>query len=99
MEIQHASLQKVACTDCHNPHPSSKVPQFVNINHTSVDEPKRMPMSVDDPLVCYRCHQQIAALFRLPFHHPVPEGKMTCSKCHDAHGSEGDKLRSSPPST
>lgn len=86
------ALQNVACTDCHNPHPSTKVPSIVNIDHNQVNRPKRMPMSVDEPLVCYRCHSPIAAQFNLPFHHPVPEGKMVCSQCHDAHGSESDKL-------
>jgi DmsE family decaheme c-type cytochrome len=90
------ALHQVACTDCHNPHPSSQLPQFINIDHTQVDRPKRMPMSVDEPLVCYRCHEPIAAQFNLPFHHPVPEGKMVCSQCHDAHGGEGDKLLKQP---
>jgi DmsE family decaheme c-type cytochrome len=86
----------VTCVDCHNPHPDSRVPQFLDIDHNRVDRPKRMPMAVDEPLVCYRCHSKIAALFRLPFHHPVPEGKMTCSKCHDAHAGESDKLLKQP---
>jgi DmsE family decaheme c-type cytochrome len=90
------ALQQVACTDCHNPHPISRLPQFANIDHNQVDRPKRMPMSVDEPLVCYRCHASIASQFRLPFHHPVPEGKMLCSQCHDSHGSEGDKLLRQP---
>ena len=80
------AMSNVACTDCHNPHPSSRVPAIVNIDHNQVDRPKRMPMSVDEPLVCYRCHTKIAALFSLPFHHPVKEGKMACSQCHDPHG-------------
>lgn len=90
------ALHNVACTDCHNPHPSSKVTQFTNIDHTRVDRPKRLPMSVDEPLVCYRCHAKTAAMFRMPFHHPVPEGKMLCSTCHDSHGGEGDKLLKQP---
>jgi len=27
-----------------------------------------------------------------PSHHPVPEGKMGCSDCHNGHGSVGPKL-------
>ncbi|HLN32559.1 MAG TPA: cytochrome c3 family protein [Gemmataceae bacterium] len=90
------ALQFVACADCHDPHPNSKVPLVVDIDHNQVNRAKRMPMSVDEPRVCYRCHQRIAGLFNLPFHHPVPEGKMLCSKCHDPHGSEGDKLLKQP---
>jgi DmsE family decaheme c-type cytochrome len=90
------ALQNVTCADCHNPHPVSTLPQFANIDHNQVDRPKRMPMSVEEPRVCYRCHTQIEALFRLPFHHPVPEGKMACSRCHDVHAGESDKLLKEP---
>jgi DmsE family decaheme c-type cytochrome len=88
----HAT-QDVACTDCHNPHPQSNVPAFVDISHTHIDRPKRLPMSVDEPRVCYRCHQKIEALFSLPYHHPLPEGKMTCSGCHDSHGQYQGNLK------
>lgn len=90
------ALQRVACTDCHNPHPISAVQEIVNIDHNQVSRPKRMPMSVEEPRVCYRCHPTIAAQFHLPFHHPVPEGKMLCSQCHDSHGSENDRLLREP---
>jgi DmsE family decaheme c-type cytochrome len=49
-------------------------------------------MSVEEPRVCYRCHQKIEALFSLPYHHPLPEGKMTCSGCHDSHGQAHGNL-------
>jgi DmsE family decaheme c-type cytochrome len=90
------ALQKVTCVDCHNPHPDSRVHLVVDISHTKVDRPKRMPMSVEEPRVCYRCHQTIAGLFNLPFHHPVPEGRMLCSQCHDSHGQESDRLLKAP---
>jgi DmsE family decaheme c-type cytochrome len=82
---------RVACVDCHNPHPTGNVPALVDIEHTHVTRPKRLPMSVEEPFVCYKCHPKIAALFELPEHHPVREGKMVCSGCHDVHGNAGDK--------
>lgn len=85
----HSSLHNMAnvvCTDCHDPHPESQVQQFVNIRHQTIRRPQRMPMSVDDPNVCYRCHQDIYALTSLPSHHPIKEGKMVCGDCHNAHG-------------
>ncbi|MBF0489033.1 MAG: hypothetical protein HQL15_00260 [Candidatus Omnitrophica bacterium] len=41
-----------------------------------------------DPEVCFSCHTDKKIQFRLPYHHPVLEGKMTCTDCHDAHGMD-----------
>jgi len=35
--------------------------------------------------VCYHCHAEVRGQFGLPSHHPVPEGKMTCTECHPPH--------------
>ena len=35
--------------------------------------------------VCYQCHMEVRGQFNLPDHHPVPEGKMTCTECHSPH--------------
>lgn len=87
------SRSGVACTDCHNPHPNQNPQQLVNINHWSVHRPQRMPMSVDEPLVCYKCHSDIYAKNAMPSHHPIKEGKMVCSSCHDPHGQTQDNLK------
>jgi DmsE family decaheme c-type cytochrome len=92
----HSSIHElngVACTDCHNPHPRSNVQQFVNISHFQVDRPKRLPMSVQQPEACFKCHPKIFALTNLPAHHPIQEGKMVCSDCHDPHGQLARNLR------
>ena len=36
---------------------------------------------------CKDCHQAVYAQFQLPSHHPVPEGKMDCSSCHNPHSA------------
>ncbi len=87
------AVMGVACTDCHSPHASANVPQVVGISHFDVARPKRMPMSVNDPVVCYRCHSDVYSQFSLTSHHPVPEGKMFCGDCHDAHGQMEGNLR------
>jgi DmsE family decaheme c-type cytochrome len=79
------SLEGVACTSCHNPHPRSKLPRLVTISSTHVTRPTRLPMSVEQPDVCYKCHPKIAGRVNLPSHHPIREGKMVCSDCHDVH--------------
>ncbi len=86
-------LVGVACTDCHNPHPNTSVQRVVNINHTSVRRPKRLPMSVNEPEACYKCHPKILGQTGLPSHHPIKEGKVTCSDCHDPHGQAEGNLK------
>lgn len=41
-----------------------------------------------DPSTCFACHLDKKAEFRLPYHHPVLEGKMSCADCHTPHGLE-----------
>jgi DmsE family decaheme c-type cytochrome len=83
----------VACADCHNPHPSSKVVPVANIQHTNIRRPPRTPMAVDEPHVCYKCHSDIYAKNAMPSHHPIKEGKMVCSDCHDSHGQAQGNLK------
>jgi DmsE family decaheme c-type cytochrome len=61
----------VSCADCHQIH--------------SAADPVRTQST--EAQVCARCHQAVSAAFLSPYHHPVPEGTMTCSSCHDPHGS------------
>lgn len=35
--------------------------------------------------VCYTCHADVRGQFGLPSHHPVPEGRMSCTECHSPH--------------
>ena len=36
---------------------------------------------------CAACHQAEWAQFRRPHRHPLPEGAMSCTDCHDPHGA------------
>jgi len=47
---------------------------------------------VSQPEVCYACHAGQRIKAGKPWHHPVPEGKMSCADCHNAHGSAGPAL-------
>jgi len=41
-----------------------------------------------DPSTCFECHLDKKAEFRLPHHHPLLEGKMSCADCHEAHAPD-----------
>lgn len=66
----------VACSTCHK-------------NHTNQD---RVLARVTQTDVCLTCHKEQRTQLARPSHHPIPEGKMTCSDCHNVHGSAGPKL-------
>jgi len=66
----------VACTSCHQVHTA----------HDKVRDKKTQPE------VCYTCHKEQRAQENKLSHHPIGEGKVACSDCHNAHGSSGPKL-------
>ena len=41
-----------------------------------------------EPEACFQCHLEKKAEFSLQYHHPVLEGRMSCTSCHDPHGAE-----------
>jgi len=68
------SLAEVQCTDCHQLHSQQDA---VMARSTQAQ-------------TCTDCHQDIKALLNYPSRHPVAEGQVICSDCHDPHGSVGD---------
>lgn len=66
----------VACANCHQIH---------------ANQPKVLGRATQAD-VCYSCHKEQKALANRPSRHPIAEGKMTCSSCHNVHGSAGPKL-------
>jgi DmsE family decaheme c-type cytochrome len=39
---------------------------------------------------CLSCHPRTRAEIKLPSHHPIAEGKTSCTDCHNPHGSMSD---------
>lgn len=66
----------VACTSCHETHAA----------HDKVRDKRTQPD------VCFTCHKDQRAQVRKFSHHPIAEGKVACSDCHNPHGSAGPKL-------
>jgi len=46
-----------------------------------------------EPYVCYNCHKAQKVQSKMPSHHPIPEGKMKCSSCHNPHGGPARMLK------
>lgn len=42
--------------------------------------------------VCYQCHAEKKSQIEKSAHMPIVEGKMSCTACHNPHGSTTDKL-------
>jgi DmsE family decaheme c-type cytochrome len=70
------ATRDVACSSCHEV-------------HTQHD---RVRVKIDQADVCYSCHTEIRMMVNRQSHHPVREGKVVCSDCHNAHGSAGEKM-------
>jgi DmsE family decaheme c-type cytochrome len=67
---------EVACNSCHTIH-VKKDPVLVKLTQ---------------PQVCFTCHAEQRADSYKYSHHPIREGKVVCSDCHNPHGSPGPKL-------
>lgn len=68
------------CESCHGP--ASKHVQSGGGRGRFIVNPRQ------DPATCFQCHLDVHAEFKLPQHHPVTEGRMNCTQCHDPHGSD-----------
>ena len=55
--------------------------------HSKLPKNLKMPQTE----LCFSCHKDIKAESGKQSHHPIKEGKISCSDCHSPHGSFGDK--------
>jgi DmsE family decaheme c-type cytochrome len=73
----HAN-RDLACADCHNLHPKGEAPKAL--------------LAKPEQELCTGCHQQKKAAMMRSSHMPMREGKITCSSCHNPHGSSGPSM-------
>ena len=67
----------VACTNCHGIHKEKAL-------HVAPYTTTSRPIEAD---VCGNCHKQVRNATLKPSHHPIMEGKVKCSDCHNPHGA------------
>jgi len=72
------SLNDVACSNCHSIHGKQGNPTVAPFTTT---------FRPNESEVCGTCHQDIRSQTLKPFHHPIVEGKIKCSDCHNPHGA------------
>jgi DmsE family decaheme c-type cytochrome len=81
------------CAKCHT---SGKLMDWTHSQHAlsdvacsdchSIHSADKFALKKQEPELCYGCHQEQMAKANFPSHHPIKEGKMNCSSCHNPHG-------------
>jgi DmsE family decaheme c-type cytochrome len=81
---KHANFERsahgrrnVSCIGCHTIH--------------APGAPKHL-LNMEQPQLCFKCHNDVKPQFSMPFHHKVEEGLIDCTDCHDVHGALGENV-------
>lgn len=74
----------VSCTDCHSVH--NGVGMQLKLKGAQI-APMTTTSRVPQQEVCFNCHRDIKAMVMRPSHHPIVEGKIQCTSCHNPHGA------------
>jgi len=80
----------MACVDCHQIHYGSPTERYEAMQQqTRFGEPltTHVGTHLPEPELCLQCHQMRRAQLQRSSHMPYREGKVTCTSCHNPHGS------------
>jgi DmsE family decaheme c-type cytochrome len=78
-------IHDVACTNCHTIHTEEQKVLKKDVNPVSLFKDNQTQ-------VCFGCHPQIRAQILRVSSHPIQEGRVACTDCHNPHGSTTDHL-------
>lgn len=70
--------RNVDCTSCHSVHASKSKTALL-----------KAAAQAD---TCFTCHKAYRAKSQRSSHHPIPEGKMSCSSCHNPHDGSNPSM-------
>jgi DmsE family decaheme c-type cytochrome len=77
----------VSCSDCHASH--NREPKHVR-RVAAGQAPVRHADATTQ--LCVSCHADVASRLELPSHHPILEGMLGCTDCHQPHESRAARL-------
>ncbi len=93
-----AGAQSLQCLKCHSSYSLINVQFWPTSDHAMAEVPcsgchklhegsrqKKKGREIND--LCLGCHETVRAEFAYSSRHPVPEGIMLCTDCHDPHGT------------
>jgi DmsE family decaheme c-type cytochrome len=77
----------LSCLSCHSVH--------------KAEDEKTLLVKPTETDLCFGCHKRKQSQFYRASHHPIPEGKIECTNCHNPHGTAtaGMLVRDSVPET
>lgn len=85
----HAS-RGMACVDCHQVKQEVQVPLSSDTRYSAPLSENR-GVKKSQPELCLRCHAMRRAQLQRSSHMPYREGKVTCTSCHNPHGTPNPK--------
>jgi predicted CXXCH cytochrome family protein len=100
----------LSCSDCHTIHQprqlttitsnqfvggATRRPEAMMIEGKNKAPSRHGSLTKREPELCLDCHKEKRAEINFSSHHPIIEGRMTCSSCHNVHGGETSMLATS----
>lgn len=83
--------RSMTCVQCHTGHGADKeVPTSSEVRYNSPLS-ENHTLKKQQPELCVDCHQMRRAQLQRSSHMPYREGKVTCTSCHNPHGSANPK--------